>query len=393
MKIWLSCILAIMIPSMSSASGNQSQTPTIEQVARDGMTATGAEGLALAIVRNGEVVQIEAFGVRNAKREPLTADTVMYGASLTKTAFAYLVLQLHDEGVLDLDQTIDKLLPRPLPTYEGFRRTHAPWTDLASDDRWKQITPRMLLSHTGGFRNFFFITPEGQFDGPGGTLDIHFDPGTRYFYSGDGFILLQFLLEQGLGLDVGEEMRKRIFRPLGMTKTDMMWREDFAENLADGFTSSGESVPHDDRSKVRAAGSMDTTISDMAQFAAAIVNCERLSAASCETFFTPSLAIPTAAQFVAVDMPLPTEPVYPELAAGLGVVVTSGPQGKAVFKGGHNDSTGNMMVCMPANRDCVIILSNDVRAETAFPMIVEAALGDTGVPWRWEYPNLDLVDQ
>lgn len=177
-----------------------------------------------------------------------------------------------------------------------------------------------------------------------------------------------------------------------MTKTDMMWREDFVENLADGFTSSGESVPHDDRSKVRAAGSMDTTISDMAQFVAAIANCEGLSAASCEAFFTPSLAIPTAAQFVAVDTPLPAEPIYPGLAAGLGVVVTSGPQGKAVFKGGHNDSTGNMMVCVPANRDCVIILSNDVRAEAAFPMIVEAVLGDTGVPWRWEYPNLDLVD-
>ncbi|MGB3796827.1 MAG: serine hydrolase domain-containing protein, partial [Alteraurantiacibacter sp.] len=134
-----------------------------EQVVQNGMAATDAEGLAFAIVRNGEVVKIEAFGVRNAEREPLTVDTVMYGASLTKTAFAYLILQLHDEGLLDLDQTIDTLLPRPLPTYEGFRRTHAPWTDLAGDDRWKFITPRMLLSHSGGFRNFFFITPEGEF--------------------------------------------------------------------------------------------------------------------------------------------------------------------------------------------------------------------------------------
>ncbi|MEM1133096.1 MAG: serine hydrolase domain-containing protein [Pseudomonadota bacterium] len=376
---------------MSSASEDHSQTPALEQFARDGMTATNAEGLAFAVIKDSEIAQVEALGVRNQKREPLTVDTIMYGASLTKTVFAYFILQLHDEGLLNLDQTIDTLLPRPLPTYEGFRRTHAPWNNLASDDRWKQITPRMLLTHSGGFRNFFFITPEGEFD-PNGTLDIHFDPGSRYFYSGEGFILMQFVLEQGLGMDVGEEMRRRVFRPLGMTKTDMMWREDFAENLADGFTVTGETVPHDDRSKVRAAGSMDTTISDMAKFAAAIAKCKGLSAASCEAFFAPSLTIPTATQFVAINAPLPPEPAYPGLAAGLGVVVTSGPRGKVVFKGGHNDNTGNTMVCIPADQECVVILSNDVRAEAAFPMIVKAALGDTGVPWKWEYPSLDFVE-
>jgi len=316
----------------------------------------------------------------------------MYGASLTKTVFAYFILQLHDEGRIDLDQTIETILPRPLPSYTGFERTHSKWGDLADDDRWKKITPRMLLTHSGGFRNFYFISSEGEFDFSG-TLDIHFDPGSRYYYSGDGFILLQFVLEQGLYMDVGEEMRRRVFEPLGMTKTDMMWREDFADNLADGFTIDGTSVPHDDRSKVRAAGSMDTTISDMAKFAAALSRCEGLTSASCEAFFAPSLAIPTATQFVNVHAPLPAEPAYQNLAAGLGLIVTQGPRGKAIFKGGHNGNTGNTLVCVPEEQECMVILSNDVRAEAAYPMMVRAALGDTGVPWNWEYPSLEFVEQ
>jgi hypothetical protein len=55
------------------------------------------------------------------------------------------------------------------------------------------------------------------------------------------------------------------------------------------------------------------------------------------------------------------------------------------MKGGHNDSTGNTLVCVQRGRRCVVILSNDVRAERAFPRLVKFAIGDTGVPWRWEY--------
>jgi hypothetical protein len=75
----------------------------------------------------------------------------------------------------------------------------------------------------------------------------------------------------------------------------------------------------------------------------------------------------------------------PGLAAGLGVVTFAGPQGPGFFTGGHNDSTGNMLVCLRTQRRCVVILSNDVRAERAFAAIVQAALGETGMPWRWEY--------
>ncbi|HEY0197922.1 MAG TPA: hypothetical protein VGC19_05170 [Rhodanobacter sp.] len=75
----------------------------------------------------------------------------------------------------------------------------------------------------------------------------------------------------------------------------------------------------------------------------------------------------------------------PGLAAGIGVIAFTGPQGPGWFKGGHNESTGNTLVCLERSERCVLILSNDVRAEKAFPMLVKAALGETGVPFGWEY--------
>lgn len=368
-----------------SARTNASvEADPVEAVARQGMAATGARGLAYAIIRDGEVVVTQSLGERNEAGQPLTTGTVMYGASLTKAAFAYMLLQLADDGVLDLDTPIARYLPRPLPSYEPDPRRYAPYQTLA-DERWRRITPRMLLSHSAGFSNFWFLEPDRK-------MRLHFDPGARYAYSGDGFILMQFVLEKGLGLNVGEEMNARVFEPLGMIRTSMIWRDDFAGDLADGWTLTGEAEPHDDRSKVRAAGSMDTTIADIGKLAAALVTCKGLSEAACEELTRPVLPITTPAQFPTLIDELPAAARRADLAAGLGVVVFDGPQGPAFFKGGHNESTGNTMVCILDDRDCIVVLSNDVRAEAAFPQIIEAALGETGAPWRWEYPSLNLSE-
>jgi len=169
------------------------------------MTRTNAKGLAVAVIDRGQVGYVHAYGSRNAKGDPLTTETVMYGASLTKTVFAYTVMQLVDERKLTLDTPLKDLLDNPLPNYGPdpvFPDKYGPYKDLAADSRWEKITPRMCLTHSAGFANFWFIEPDRK-------LRIHFQPGTRYAYSGEGLILLQFVIEhgrkaQGLGLDVGD---------------------------------------------------------------------------------------------------------------------------------------------------------------------------------------------
>jgi CubicO group peptidase (beta-lactamase class C family) len=371
-------IASVIALTALSAFASDATPRTLDALVQAGLSRTHAQGLAIATIDNGKVTQVKTWGLRNTKGEPLTNDTVMYGASLTKAVFAYTVMQLVDEGKLSLDTSIANYLPKPLPDYDNEARKYAAWQHLAGDERWRKLTPRILLTHSAGFSNFGFLEPDGK-------LKFHFEPGSRYAYSGDGLILLQFVIEKGLGLDVGQEMQRRVFDRFGMKTTSMMWRPDFAQNLADGWTESGTPVPHDERSKTRAAGSMDTTIADFARFAAAYMRGEGLSQASRAELTRGQLTITSASQFPSLQPEARANKRHPGLAAGLGVVTFSGPQGPGFQKGGHNDSTGNTWLCLEAGKRCVVILSNDVRAEPLFPEIVKTLLGPTGMPWRWEY--------
>jgi CubicO group peptidase (beta-lactamase class C family) len=105
----------------------------------------------------------------------------MSAASFSKVAFAYLVMQLVQDGVVDPDKPAYRYLSQPLPELREYK-------DLAGDDRWKKITPRMLLSHTSGFPNWRRFTPDQK-------LHINFEPGSRYAYSGEGIALLQLVVE------------------------------------------------------------------------------------------------------------------------------------------------------------------------------------------------------
>ncbi len=338
------------------------------------MAREKVEGLAIAVIDRGQVASVKTYGQRNVERGlPLTPQTVMYGASLTKATFAYMLLQLVDEGRLDLDAPLGALLPQPLPAYDKD-----PWdyAQLASDERWRRLTPRILLTHSSGFANFRWLEPDRK-------LRFHFDPGARYAYSGEGFYILQLIVERGLGLETGAEMQRRVFDRFGMRNTSMQWRADFAANLADGYTREGKMEPHDERSRPSAAGSMDTTIEDQARLWAGVMRGDGLSAASRAMLVRAQLPIASASQFPTLGA---ARAAWPQsLAAGLGVVTFRDRSGPAWFKGGHNDSTGNMVLCLESGQRCVVMLSNDVRAERIYPDIARRVLGETDMPWQWEY--------
>lgn len=357
----------------------------IDAKIHEAMAQTHAKGLAIAVIDEGHVAYVQAYGVRNAAGDPLLPDTVMYGASLTKTVVAYTTLQLVDQGKLKLDTPLADDLDKPLIDYDPeaiFPDKYGPYKTLAGDDRWKQITPRMVLTHSTGFANFWWLEPDQK-------LHIHFDPGTHYSYSGEGLILLQFVIDngkksQGLGTAI-ETLTQPNFDRLGMTRTSLVWRPDFRPNLADGWNDKGEVGEHDERSKARAAGSMDTTITDLSKFVAALVKGDGLSPASRAEMVKPLLHIGTRTQFPPFQDDLPPDQQRKDLAAGLGVIVFDGPQGHGFFKGGHDGQTANTMVCVENHKRCVLILSNDVRSEAAFADLVKFVLGDTGVPYDWEY--------
>jgi CubicO group peptidase (beta-lactamase class C family) len=328
--------------------------------------------MAVAVIDRGQVVHVGAYGFANlADHRPLATDTVMYGASLTKLTFAYMVMQLVDEHRLDLDRSIADYLPRPLSEYADYR-------DLAGDERWRRLTPRIILNHATGFANFRWLEGDEK-------LRFHFDPGGRFAYSGEGIRLLQFVLEEGLHLNVKAEMQRCVFDRFGMARTSMQWRDDFRPNLADRYGMNGETEPHDERSNVSAAGSMDTTIADQARLWAGVIRGDGLSPAAHAELLRPTLSIHSAHQFP--TLPTDTDPRGGQigLSAALGSVTFNDASGRMFFKGGHDDFTGNMVICQEARQRCVVFLANSVRAELIYPELTRFILGDTTMPWWWEY--------
>ncbi len=140
---------------------------------------------------------------------PVDDDTIFEAASLSKPVFAYAVLKLVDAGRLDLDAPLQKSLPG----------------DYVEDPRLRSITARRALSHTTGFPNW---RPDGQ------PLKIHFDPGERFSYSGEGFVYLQKAVENRTGETLEALARRLVFEPLRMTSSSYHWQDRFDGRKAMG---------------------------------------------------------------------------------------------------------------------------------------------------------------
>jgi CubicO group peptidase (beta-lactamase class C family) len=182
------------------------------------MRLASVPGLSMAVVRSGAVTS-RGFGVRRAGAEgEVTADTVFEAASLSKPVFAYGLLSLVAEGVLDLDRPISAYLDLPN----------------AADERAKSITARHLLSHSGGWRNWRSARDQ--------VLTSDFAPGSRFSYSGEGFYFLQRVAEKLTGHGFSAFMRERVLTPLGMRNSGYVWRQDLDAALASPHSNRGQPI-------------------------------------------------------------------------------------------------------------------------------------------------------
>ena len=159
-------LCAIAQPVFTGIDGRAHTSAQVDDTVSRAMQGAQVPGLA-RLIQDGKVTYLKAYGVGNlSSRQPLTANSAMYTASLGKVVTAYLTMKLVDDHVIDLDRPVYEYLPRPLSRYPD-------WRDVADDPRSKLITTRMLLSHTAGFNNWRYFDP-------GHRLTIHFQPGTQY---------------------------------------------------------------------------------------------------------------------------------------------------------------------------------------------------------------------
>jgi CubicO group peptidase (beta-lactamase class C family) len=349
-------------------------TITAEEI--DGTVAglmTGAEvtGVAIAIFNKGEIVYLKSYGLRDTEKNlPLSVDSVMSVASLSKAAFAYLAMELVDQGVLDLDRPVYTYLPKPLPGYANY-------ADLANDPRYKQITARMLLNHTSGFANFRGAEEDGK-------LRIHFAPGSRFAYSGEGINLLQFVVETITKEPLEQLMQEHIFRPLEMTRTSMVWQDSFEGNYAANYDEYGKPQASPKWHQAIAAGSMLTTPSDLSRFLQAVMEGRFLGKRTLDQMLHAQIQITSKYEFPTLGDETTDKNEAIRLSYGLGWGLYWTPYGKAFFKEGHNDGWRDYAVCFEELKSGIVIMTNSANGEGIYKDLLETLLRDTFTPIEWE---------
>jgi CubicO group peptidase (beta-lactamase class C family) len=359
------------VPSVKRLDGSTITAPGIDATVTRLMRAAEVTGCGIAIFNSGKVVYLKAYGVRDKEKNlPLTEDSVMTAASFTKVAFAYMVMQLVEEKVLDLDRPVCRYLPKPLPEY-------AQYADLANDPRYQRITTRMLLSHTGGFPNFRWLNNDHK-------LNINFEPGTRYAYSGEGIELLQLLVETVTGKPLEELMRDRIFQPFGMTRSSMIWQGRFENDYANGYDEWGRSLGPERRPKADAAGSMQTTLGDFARFLEAVMQGKGLSRQTRELMLSPQIEILSKHEFPTLENETTDANKPIRLSYGLGWGLYWTPYGKAFFKEGHADGFRNYAVCFDGPKTGLLLMTNSSNGEGIYKELLETLLKNTFRPIEWE---------
>ena len=334
------------------------------------MKAAEVPGTAIAIINGDRVVYQKGYGYRDTEKKlPLTIDTVMGGASLTKAVFAYMVMQLVQEGRLDLDVPVYRYLPKPLPEYEEY-------ADLKDDARYKQITARILLDHTSGFPNWRAYEDDHR-------LHIHFQPGSRFAYSGEGMDLLQLVVETITGKDLQTLMQERVFGPLRMSRTSMVWERAFENDYANSYDEYGRTISLNKWTHAQAAGSMSTTVHDFGNFVAALMRSEGLKKRTWDEMLNGQVRIRSQHEFPSLEDATTHENDAIKISYGLGWGLFWTPYGKAFFKEGHDVGERNYTVAFPARKIAIVIMTNSANGEGIYQELLETILRDTYTPIEW----------
>jgi CubicO group peptidase (beta-lactamase class C family) len=388
-------VFCLVIPAIAPAQSGQSirrldgsKISVQDADAFAGKTLKDAQvtGAQIAVLNHGRLVWSAAYGFRRLDPAlPMDRETTTWAASITKSVFATYVMQLVERKEFDLDQPVASQLEKPLNEYEAYKDSAS---DIVHDPAWPTVTPRMLLSHSSGLLNFAFIEPDKK-------MHLHFKPGTQFSYSGEGINLVQFVIEQKMHKPLDQLMQEAIFTPLGMTRTGIIYRGEFAADVADRYDLNEKFRSQTRRFPARAAGSMTTSAGDLAKFTTALLDGKIISNSTRAEMLRPVLHINTLHEFaIRANEGNGREAEDVGLAYGVGWgLLTHTRYGPAFFKEGHGDGAQNYIVCFERSKSCMILLTNSDNGELAFRPLLEKILGDTVTPFEWEGYTPEYIEQ
>jgi len=175
------------------------------------MRKAGVPGLAIALIRDERVVWSAGFGLANTiTRRAVTPDTVFEAASISKVVTTYTALRLVERGKLALDEPLSARLSRPWLPHSDYADT---------------ITLRHLASHSSGLTENVFPTIDRS---------VAFAPGSRFLYTGIGFMYMQEAIEQVTGKSLEAAAGEEVFEPLGMASSSFVNQPEYLPRMANG---------------------------------------------------------------------------------------------------------------------------------------------------------------
>jgi len=356
-----------------SKISKDSITQKINQLTND----ANIQGMAIAIFNNKQPIYQNIVGYKDYPRKLILTDsTNIYGASLSKAVFSVLVMKLVEDNVIDLDTPLESYLPKKIYEYKPLTRWHDDFSDLKKDSLYGSITARMCLAHTTGFANWRFLEPDKK-------LRVHGIPGTKYSYSGEGFVYLQVVLEKITGKGLEQLAQEIIFNPLQMENSSYEWKPKFEKDFAYGHAKNGETYIKDKDNEPRAGSTLETTASDYIKFLTAVLNQEILSKASYDEIFSPQIRIHSLKQF-GPNANLTTNK-YDDinLSYGLGWGHLETPYGKGISKGGHGNGFQHYSILFPESGKGIFIMTNSDNGESIYKELLDYTIADKYTPWEW----------
>jgi CubicO group peptidase (beta-lactamase class C family) len=326
-------------------------------------------GLSIALIRDGQLSWLRGFGVRDAEsKAPVDEGTIFEAASMSKPVFAYAVLKLCEKGILDLDT--------PLTGYTPDRI-------LNNDPRLDRITVRHILSHTSGLQDW---------RSGGEPLAIHFSPGERWLYSGEGYAYLQSVVTHLTGrvspdscgsyeadlrvcaTDIDEFMKKSVLVPFGMTSSSYVWNEMLARRAARPHDRLGQPQEKKhpnaiDAARYASAGGLHATVGDFARFLIEVIAPKpaddfRLGPAYLAEMLRPAVTVPAGGAGASAS------------AWSLGWQVFQSPGGDVIAHGGDNAGFHSLCAGSPSRKCGYVVMTNGDGGPALIGALVTGTLHD-----------------
>ncbi len=244
----------------------------VDKTVSDYIRGNRVGAVAVCIIHDGKIFLIKGYGYQDAEQKvPVTEDTVFQVASISKSFTAWGIMDLVEEGVLELDQPVTKYVPD--------------WHFPSSEFDENEVTIRRMLSHSSGIANVGgyagvetlndLQTLEESLvsanDARGEGVRIVYQPGSKYVYSGGAYTLLQYVIEQTTGQPFETYMQKEVLDPLKMKNSSFVHNATAHETMAVVYDNLGNPVPARYFAAQAAAG-LYTTAGDLSRWALAILS-------------------------------------------------------------------------------------------------------------------------